>query len=255
MKALYTSLFALLATALTYGQCTPNTSLTTPGIYPPAGGSVRNDTIYVMPVASLGAAYDETVQLVVPADSTVDLGGGVVVTADVDSMRVVGMNNVPAWLSYSCDNAGCSWPGGTNGCFSFTGTAPTTNNVWLMEAEVEVAASLGAFGQVIDTVLLYVEVTSGTIGLAEYAQAEPVVSPNPAKDHFDIRFETSVSSDWKLEILDITGRTVLAKNGRTVSGDNRITVQRNNWPEGVYLYRMTIGDRVSTGRVILSNGL
>lgn len=255
MKKLYTFAFSLLVGFGAYAQCAPNTSYTNPGIYPPAGSSVKQDSIYVLPGASWGVGYSETVNIVVPVDTTVTYGT-LTVTADIDSMRVVGMNNVPAWMSVSFNNASGSWAGGERGCVNFSGTVPSSNGTWLIESELEVFANLGTLGQVSDTFSIWIEVTAGNaISIRETKWDVPVVGPNPMSSRLFITYPSTTSSPWAFELMDVTGRVVHRQNGQVSTGENRITVTRTNWPEGMYLYRFRVGSKTHTGRLIVRDGL
>ncbi|KAB2814805.1 T9SS type A sorting domain-containing protein [Phaeocystidibacter luteus] len=255
MKKLYTTLFALGITLASYAQCTPNPPTTSPGIYPSAGGSVKNDTIYVLPSVNFNRSYSHTLHIVVPSDTTIAFGGGTI-TADIDSMRVLGVRNMPSWLNYACDNGNCSWPGGADGCFIFSGTSPSATSTVLMEADIEAFANLGQFGSISDTFSVYIELTvDASVSLIENLITEPVVGPNPAQSHVRVKFETTTARQWKFELMDITGRVVTRKTGMSTAGTNNVQINRENWPEGMYLYRFSVNGKVHTGRLIVRDGL
>lgn len=256
MKRLYTALFALFTVAASYGQCTPNPPSNSPGIYPPPGGSVKQDSIYVLPAVNYNRAYSQTVEIVVPTDTTVPLPGGGTVTADIDSMRVLSVSNMPSWLTYSCNTPSCSWPGGTSGCFTFTGTSPSADATTLMIGEVEAFASLGTLGSISDTFNVYIEITvGGTVNIREIENAAPVIGPNPVNREVNIRFNSASASTWKFELLDLTGRIVARQNGRSTAGANHVKIERDRWPAGVYLYKFSVGGALHTGRIVVTDGL
>lgn len=256
MKKLYTALFALAISFASFGQqCSPNPPRNTPGIYAPAGSSFKNDTIYVLPSVNYNRSYNQTIQIVVPADTTITYGTATV-TADIDSMRVLSVNNTPSWLNYGCDNGTCTWDGGTAGCLNFAGTSPSSASTTLMEAEIEAFANLGTFGTYRDTFFVYIEVNvDANVGFAENQTSEPVVGPNPTSGNVNVSFEAATVANWKFELLDITGRVVTTKRGMTAVGMNSIQIERNNWPEGMYLYRFTTNGKVHTGRLIVQDGI
>lgn len=255
MKKLYTTFLSLLIAGGVYAQCSPNGTYTSPGIYPPAGSSVKQDSIYVLPGASSGVNYSETIDVVVPADTTI-MFGSTSITADIDSMRVLQVNNMPGWLSYSCNNNRCAWDGGDNGCMNFSGLVPNSTNTYLMEARLEVFADLGAFGQVADTFSVWIEVSTGnSIGLTTIQKNVPTVGPNPMSNRLQIVYNAAHSDAWSFELMDVTGRVVHNENGQFRAGNNKVSITRNNWPEGMYLYRFRIGDELHTGRLIVRDGL
>lgn len=256
MKKLYTSLLAILTVAASYAQCTPNAPSSNPGIYPPPGGSVKQDSIYVLPSVNYNRAYDQTVQIVVPQDTTVPIPGGGTITADIDSMRVLGVSNMPSWLSYSCNNGNCSWAGGTDGCFSFTGTSPAADGTTLMVGQIEAFANLGAFGQAVDTFNVYIELSVGsTVSIRELVYNEPIIGPNPTDYEVNIRFNSLSASPWKFELMDLTGRIVARRNGQSTAGANLVKIEREQWPAGVYLYKFSIDGALHTGRLVVTDGL
>lgn len=254
MKKLYTTLFALAFGIAGYSQCTPAGGFSNPGIYPPQGSTFRDDSVYVLPAAPLNSTYNQTINLLIPVDSTITMGG-LTITADIDSMRVVGINNMPSWLSYACDNSGCSWLGGDYGCLNFSGTVPSTGNTWLMDAELEVAANLGSFGQVVDTVPVYIEVTAQTVSIRENAVSRaPSVGPNPISDRVSIEYTAIQNQNYHFELMDVTGRMIHSQKGVFTTGKNQVHINRNNWPEGMYLYRLRIDGEIHTGRLVVNNG-
>ncbi|TNE30446.1 MAG: T9SS type A sorting domain-containing protein [Bacteroidetes bacterium] len=254
MKKLYTTFLSMLIAGGVYAQCTPNGTYTSPGIYPPAGSSIKHDSIYVLPGASIGVNYSETINLVVPEDTTI-VFGATTITADIDSMRVLQVNNMPAWLSYAC-NSRCSWVGGDNGCMNFSGLVPNSTNTYLMEAKLEVFANLGAFGQVSDTFSIWIEVSTGnSIGLATVQKSVPTIGPNPMSNRLQIVYTSARAEAWSFELMDVTGRVVHNERGQFRTGNNRVSISRNNWPEGMYLYRFRVGDDLHTGRLIVRDGL
>lgn len=91
-------------------QCTPNTSQSTPGIYPST-----------MPAGCVGAAYNEVVQFVFPIDTTVQG-----FTVPFDSFQITSITSIPTGLGYVCNNATCKFiPSGpgqpARGCIVVSG--------------------------------------------------------------------------------------------------------------------------------------
>jgi endoglucanase len=80
---------------------------------------------------------------------------------------------------------------------------------------------------------------------------EPVY-PNPFNPRANIRFQMSRTAHVSLEVLDLLGRTV----GRLVDADLPAGVHHASWDadghsSGVYVMRLTAGDRVTTQTAVL----
>lgn len=106
-------LFTALAfsSLLTNAQCTPDPTITDPGIYP--------DTIVNLPHAYAGAAYSTVIQINTLTDTTVAQGN--VVVDDIELDNVTGL---PAGFSYVCNPANCVFPAGQTKCMVVNGTPP-----------------------------------------------------------------------------------------------------------------------------------
>ncbi|MEO8151339.1 MAG: T9SS type A sorting domain-containing protein [Bacteroidia bacterium] len=89
-------------------QCTPDGSITEPGIYP--------DTLTNLPPAFETASYGTSIQIRVLTDTTVSQGNVTVTNITINS--VIGM---PAGFSYVCNPVNCAFPGGGNGCIYLSG--------------------------------------------------------------------------------------------------------------------------------------
>lgn len=257
MKQIYTIAACTFLALNAMGQtCSPDPSYTAPGFYPPPGGHVR-DTVLVMPVAELPGPYSEVIQFVIPADTTIVFGGNPV-TVSIDSMRVHSAIGLPVGFTYSCDNSGCSWEGGENGCMGLysSPTITAAKDVYLMEFEVVGYTYLSPFGTLSDTSSIYVEVVvDDAVGIQENLLTSLNVSPNPMTSTSEIQFNASGGQNMVVEVMDITGRVIYRTQSTTVPGSNAVKLVRDNWPEGMYLYRLTVGSDQHAGRLIVRDGL
>jgi hypothetical protein len=76
--------------------------------------------------------------------------------------------------------------------------------------------------------------------------------PNPAKDAFQLEFDLARSGNVSVELLDLNGRTVQARSlGHLPMGTQGCTIQANDVPSGLYLYRLTGVDGSYTGKIVL----
>jgi len=76
--------------------------------------------------------------------------------------------------------------------------------------------------------------------------------PNPFNPITTISYQLSVARRVSLSVYDITGR-IVAKlvNGWRDAGVHEITFDASNISSGVYLYRLTSGQEVLTGKIVL----
>jgi hypothetical protein len=90
-----------------------------------------------------------------------------------------------------------------------------------------------------------------TIGLEESSLASNVkLYPNPSQGNFNVSFTTAVESDYQIEIVDITGRTVNKKTGETKYGENQVRFDAD-LPNGVYMVKVIVEGDVSTSRLVI----
>jgi hypothetical protein len=90
-----------------------------------------------------------------------------------------------------------------------------------------------------------------TVGLEEMSLASNVkLYPNPSTGNFNVSFTTAVESDYQIEIVDITGRTVNAKTGETKYGENEVLFDAD-LPDGVYMVKVIVEGDVSTSRLVI----
>lgn len=107
--------FFFVGFSLAYPQnCTPDPVyvLEGPGVYP--------DSLVGLPPAYTCQFYSAVITVVVPYDTTIDLGGGPFYTV-VDSAVLQSVDDLPPNFSYSCEPPDCNFPGGTAGCILLYG--------------------------------------------------------------------------------------------------------------------------------------
>ncbi len=76
--------------------------------------------------------------------------------------------------------------------------------------------------------------------------------PNPFNPETVIRYQLSADSDVSLQIYDLKGQMIETLLNKTQDpGFYKVNWKPNNLPSGVYFCKLTIGDRVSTQKLIL----
>ncbi|HCQ29790.1 MAG TPA: hypothetical protein DIU39_05850 [Flavobacteriales bacterium] len=230
-KSLSFSLFALLLfiSFNSNAQCTPDPQYTSPGIYP--------DTTTNLPHAQEGQPYSTVMTQVVPQDTVINF-----IPVTIDSVVVTNFTGFPANFSYSCDNPGCSWPGGTSGCVLITGN-PTVGQAGTYPLTGYVDAYAGGLGIPSSyTVDGYKLVIDPAAGVFEIKYSAVSVYPNPATDEINFKF----SANGNLEIINITGQVIYQTNATS----STINLDIETYVPGVYFYKFVSGNKIYTGKFI-----
>ena len=78
------------------------------------------------------------------------------------------------------------------------------------------------------------------------------IYPNPASDLTYIDINLQESSEVTLHVMDLMGRTISNQNLGTLYGVNKMTYDVSNLDAGMYLFRVTAGDLVSTKKITIA---
>ena len=80
--------------------------------------------------------------------------------------------------------------------------------------------------------------------------ATPIVTPNPFEDEFVIHFESQTKAPVQIEVIDITGKSILVSEYPEQIGNRQETLQLQGYPSGIYFCRIIIGDWSHTTKII-----
>ncbi len=84
--------------------------------------------------------------------------------------------------------------------------------------------------------------------------AEAVVYPNPTGDYFTMQlFNTTTIKSVQLQLLDVTGRTVLEQSGQSASSYYYNKVDISSLPSGMYFLTIKINNEVYAVKKIVKN--
>ncbi len=124
-------------------QCTPDASITTPGFYPAPDS---------LPCVERGIAFDTVLQF--KNYTTIDPAAfgfpQLPVTITVNWVRVDSIAGLPSGLTYACSPVDCQFPGGSNGCISFTGTTNDAAGLYNLTIFATVNVDVPGFGNGIE---------------------------------------------------------------------------------------------------------
>ncbi len=89
----------------------------------------------------------------------------------------------------------------------------------------------------------------GGSNVAENTINNLIVSPNPATDVANFKFDVNNASEATIKLFDLTGKEVATKTVVT-SASNNVELNTANLSAGSYIYKVFAGDKVSTGKLI-----
>ena len=133
-----------------------------------------------------------------------------------------------------------------------TGTGDTITHVYADSVGVY-AICLVVKDTVCNTSDFYCDALLTPVGIEEGSLFSTVrLYPNPSMGNFNVSFITAVESDYQIEILDMTGRTINKKTGKTKYGENNILFN-SDFSDGVYSVKVIVEGHASTTRLVIRN--
>jgi hypothetical protein len=244
-------LFALIIaiffnTVNAIGQCVPNTSITTPGIFPDSATGLNS--------AVVGQAYNQVIQVRVPTDTVVVIAGSPQ-TVTINSITVLSFTNLPPGLTYTCTPSNCIFPGGTNGCVEISGT-PTTSGNFVLNAILETNGTFIIFPitrqDTVDYYNINVSPATGLAGNTKFGFNIEQNSPNPFNENTNIDFTVPSKSNIGFRVYNLLGKEVYNNVFEASAGRNTISFDAKELNVGVYMYSLTLGATTLTKRMIIS---
>ncbi len=239
---------------------------TTPGLYPDSltGGAVN-------------VAYAQTISLVLPTDTTVNIGPPIgTIALDFCSFRVDSIPNLPDGLSYECNVPNCIWQidhtGIVNrGCAIISGT-PTasipddsllifvtvgvgtynqaTNVCDTLQFPLPPALTSQAFKvrlQIVDTISTsIVKLAEADLGISLY--------PNPTSASTTLRYELPARARVDVGLYDTFGRKIRSVfQGDQSAGKAAHSISTAGLAAGIYLVRMNLdeGKNILTRKLVV----
>lgn len=226
------------------GQCTPDLSITIPGIYP--------DSATGLPSGVVNQPYSEVIQARVLTDTTYNGFPAV-----ISNITITGVTGLPPGLTYSCNPATCVFPGGSNGCLLLSGT-PSVAGIYNINVDLEINGSV--FGipvppvaQSLDYYVIEINTGVGLSGNLSDIDFELLQNtPNPASDYTDVSFTTPIGGDFTIKLFNMIGKEVYQQTIRAMPGLNTNRIQLDECSPGVYMLSLENGSTVVTRRMIVS---
>ncbi len=241
-KALYTFALALLSLGI-QAQCTPDTSIKTPGIYPSQ-----------LPHSIEDSMYNEVLQFKLPKDTNVG------VTIPFDSFVIVKIINLPSFISYKCSSqtgmSDCAWKGGSNSCLTFTGKPPV-GSAGKYKLKVHLKAYYVLFGNPtftedsnLFTRDFFVDAAPNGVQDVFNNAYHTSAQPNPFDQYTDIPFMANQNGLVTARVFDCQGKEVMTKQQAAEVGKNAVRIDGKNLPNGVYHVAVTFGGQSGFVRIV-----
>lgn len=169
-----------------------------------------------------------------------------------EPLPVAGFNftlGTGAGLSYDFSDQSSGTPTGWAWDFGDgSGTSTSQNPSYTYTANGSYTVSLTVSndcGSSTDTVSITV------VGVEDGLSAQVDVYPNPNQGSFNLSFESTVSKDAKVEVLDLYGRTVYVQELENINGTVNQRIDLGDQAAGTYFLRVISGDQVMTRRIIV----
>jgi len=254
-------------------QCTPNslfTALGLPGVYPPEL-PISGVPMTGMNDGIVGSAYSQTLTLVVLEDTTMDVASFLPATV-VSTMSLAGISTVmsldvnyiafdvaglPNGLSYSCDQIGCQYVSGVDGCILINGN-PTQSGNFAVPVSMIINAQIPAItdpflgttifaGMAIDfpsfSAVEYDLLVTGATAINEVDNFSSKIFPNPTANEAMLCLY-SVSD---VVVYNVLGKEVLT----SVSIEGNLVLSKADLGKGMFYIMIKSENKTETIKLII----
>lgn len=276
-KLIFTFLtFSALALNLSAQHCAaPDGS----GICTPTGGPQTGgfDAPSDVPCAVQGTAYNHAIQFTM--FSNFSFQG----EQNVDSIEFVSIENLPCGLCWAVNKTTKRYAANEDGCLNIIGTTADADGQYKLALSLKAWINGQASGLTIPASLvdqtgirlfLRVKTANGAcvtvdtsssannltasvscpVGISdvEAGVASFNIVPNPVVSQATVNFVAESNALYNLRVTDVTGKEVMVKQIEAITGQNTVTIERNNLPAGVYFLMLNKGGSTATRRFTIS---
>lgn len=242
MKKLLLVSTVLFSSYITQAQCTPDMTETVPGMHPTQAEGLSPATV--------GTPYSQTITVIIPADTTIELVPGFPTTVPINSAKVNNVIGLPSGFSYACNPSTCIFPGGTTKCAVLTGTA-TSGQEGIYPLKIAVTYDAGLTAD--DTVEGY-NLVVNPMGVFDFVKTTNTLkswaSPNPFVTNTDINFIAVSNGDVRISVYNLLGKNIKNEVVKATTGENSYTLRGINLQQGVYMVEVSDGKNKTTHKLI-----
>ena len=254
MKQLLLTFLTICIALFSYSQCSPDSSITSPGIFP--------DEITNLDEAFVGQAYSTQIDVLTPLDTSVSLSG-LNVSVTISSVDLTSITGLPNNFTYSCNPPNCSFAGGTYACAEIYSTInPTQADVGyypLVMTTSTLAINVPLIGSItqVDTVdYFFIDISnaSATLELVNTSTFKVLdVFPNPTSNNASFQFVIGQSENISFYIIDMLGNIINEKKINSNYGVNKFNIDISNLSSVIYTYCFKNSPNIISKRPIVSN--
>ena len=98
----------------------------------------------------------------------------------------------------------------------------------------------------------YIDSCGNTASIKGINQVETNITffPSPSSGNFTLQFPDANNGIAEITIFNILGNSVYSEELKTISGTNKLNININGLPDGIYLLRATIGENFYSAKII-----
>lgn len=251
IKKLLTAILFSAISMYGFAQCTPDVTITQPGVYP--------DSATGLAPGLVGVAYSQVMQIRTFYDSLVVIPPGTNSTNfRLDYIEITGITGFPVGITYACNPATCEFQELSNGCVLMSGT-PTTAGTYPLTVNLIAYGTLTQLGNLSFNqpfVVDYYFINIGTTGIAEILPNDKFAvlqnNPNPFNDKSSIYFNSVKTDDVSFRVFNMLGAEIFSNTIKAKKGTNTIVVDADKFLPGIYFYTLNNGVHTITKRMVVS---
>ena len=254
MKQLLLTFLATCIALVSFSQCSPDSSITSPGIFP--------DEITNLDEAFVGQAYSTQIDVLTPLDTSVSLSG-LNVNVTISNIDLTSITGLPNNFTYTCNPPNCSFAGGTYACAEIYSTVnPTQADVGyypLVMTTSTLAINVPLIGSItqVDTVdYFFIDISNASATL-EHVNTSTFkvldVFPNPTSNNVSFQFVIGQSENISFYIIDMLGNIINEQKINSNYGVNKFNIDISKLSSGIYTYCFKNSTNIISKRLIVSN--
>jgi len=272
LLAIFTLVFAVSLNVQAQ-NCEPDPDLAgaAAGVYP-LPDSLGSPTSSLSP-GCVNVEYEQLFTAVVP-DSIMTVFNGVPVNAELISVTVDTIVDLPAGVSYACEPPDCAFLQNSTGCVLFSGT-PTQAGDFLPVVQTTVVGNIGVNlelpvnfpAQPGDEINIFPGEYKITVHPAGSSEAACSVSindalegilgvqqnvPNPFSRMTSITIDSKESGQFDFKVYSLIGELVYSEILTLSTGENIFEFDATDLNSGMYFYAVGQGNDVVTKRMVVS---